>query len=615
MLPESQRERIDVVLVSPRNPLNIGAAARAMANFGFQRLSVVAPFAPMWRLARSAVGAPDLLLSAVESTTLADAVGDCTLVVGTGTLRYRKPEQPVVALPDLAPLVARELSQGGRVAVVFGSEKHGLTREDLSWCHLLVEIPTDPRQPSMNLGQAVAVCLYELAVRAVPAPESPSMEQVTLILSTTYAAPSSRLELLAGVIEEAMQAAGYSPRGMQPANRHDLRLLLRRLALSAHDSRRILGLFRRILWRMKRIGVVACFAALALALTAQEQPPAAPSSPTAPQAAATASNAAENVGITEDEIKQMLVGKALYLRGGYLDNNLSFDEHGKLDGHSPQGSYTLSAIQIDRIRLTKKKVELEGARYGLRFLGLLANEDPSKALERVRITPKKKTVKISIEREQVLIPKKMKEHKPVKETDKKARQAATATPEVESKGAISITPAHTARVLKEALDQIFAQGLDEHMMAAMPDFWKLYYQAVAVKADYRPKDPSILRQNTVDRKARLLTSFEPDSNEFAQAAGVAGMSQYHAVIGPDGKVGEVAVSRPIGFGLDESAVAAIRNAKFEPAIKDGKPVAVLLDLDVPFRIFSKRTNVHAPPEAADKPAEPQLPGPFSLPRP
>ena len=274
MLPESQRERIDVVLVSPRNPLNIGAAARAMANFGFQRLSVVAPFAPMWRLARSAVGAPELLLSAVESVTLAEAVADCTLVVGTGTLTYRRPEQPVVALPDLTPLVARELSQGGRVAMVFGSEKHGLTRDDLSWCHLFVEIPTDPRQPSMNLGQAVAVCLYELAVRAVQPGQTlapvkgtgfspyitPAISMRALAPeeylsgdSSSPAAPSGRLELLAGVIEEAMRAAGYSPRGMQPANRHDLRLLLRRLALSAHDTRRILGLFRRILWRMKRI--------------------------------------------------------------------------------------------------------------------------------------------------------------------------------------------------------------------------------------------------------------------------------------------------------------------------------------------------------------------------
>ena len=66
-------------------------------------------------------------------------------------------------------MVSRELDRGGRVGMVFGPEKHGLTREDLSYCHLLVEIPTDAHQPSMNLGQAVAVCLYELATRAMPA--------------------------------------------------------------------------------------------------------------------------------------------------------------------------------------------------------------------------------------------------------------------------------------------------------------------------------------------------------------------------------------------------------------------------------------------------------------
>ena len=342
----------------------------------------------------------------------------------------------------------------------------------------------------------------------------------------------------------------------------------------------------------------------------------------------------------------MLVGKPLYLRGGYLDNTLSFDEHGKLDGHSAQGSYTLSAIQIDRVHLTKKKVELEGARFGLRFLGQLANEDPSTALERVQITPKKKEVKITINRERVVLPKKKKEPKPAKAEKIKAKKGqpavATAKPVTPAAGpasvsspiqasvavapeakppvdaastALTVTPAHTTRVLKEALDQIFAQGLDERMMAAMPDFWKLYYEAVAAKSDYRPKDQSIYRQNTVDQKAVLLTSFEPDSNEFAQAAGVADMSQYHVVVKADGTVGEVAVSRPIGFGLDENAVAAIRKARFQPAIKDGKPVAVMLNLDVPFRIFSKRTNVHSAPEAAEKPAEPQLPGPYSLPRP
>jgi TonB family protein len=414
-----------------------------------------------------------------------------------------------------------------------------------------------------------------------------------------------------------------------------------------------------------RLSALACGCALALAwpLPAQQTTPPsaqavdnpaakpaaaapapqAPSAPAAdsPQAAPAAPQAPESFqtgGITEEELRQMLVSKPLYLRGGYLDNILNFDEHGKLDGHSPQGSYTLSAIQIDRVRLTKHKVELEGARYGLRFLGSLAYEDPSRAFDRVRITPKKKEVKITIDREQVVNPKKKKLPKPEKINEKNKKGKTAAKPDappaatapqsaptpaadpippsaVQPAEAMTVTPAHTTRVLKDALDQIFAQGLDERMMNAMPDFWKLYYEAVAAKSDYRPKDPTVFRQSTVDQKAVLLSKFEPDSNEFAQAADVVGMSQYHAIVGPDGKVGEVAVSRPIGFGLDENAVAAIRKAQFQPAIKDGKPVSVMLDLDVPFRIFSKRTNVHSSPDAANKPAEPQLPGPYSLPKP
>jgi len=395
--------------------------------------------------------------------------------------------------------------------------------------------------------------------------------------------------------------------------------------------------------------------------------PGAQSAPAQPGSAQPGS--AQPGAITEEELKQTLAGKQLYLRGGYLGDSLNFDEHGHIVGHPPKGSYTLSVIQVDHVRLTKHKVEIEGIRFGLHFNEQLAYEDSSKAYDKVRITPKKKIVKITIDREMVVNPKKKKEAskgKSVKPAGPATPPAATpaqaaapatgtavsaeasaapttvpaggtasepagmseadqlkasiaATPEAERPAdpnsvTTTTSQAHANKLLRDALEAAFAPGLDDRMMAAMPDFWKLYYQAAAAKSDYRPTDPSVLRQSTVDQKAQLLTSFEPDSNDFAQAAGVAGMALYHTIIGPDGKPGDIAVARPIGFGLDENAVAAIRKAKFSPAVKDGKPVPVMLDLVVQFRIFSKRTAVQSQPETADKekPAEPVLPGPYSV---
>ena len=153
------------------------------------------------------------------------------------------------------------------------------------------------------------------------------------------------------------------------------------------------------------------------------------------------------------------------------------------------------------------------------------------------------------------------------------------------------------------------------MVASLPDYWQLYYKAAITKSDYRPLEPSVFRQSAVDQKAKLLSAVEPPSNEFAQTNGVAGVAMFHVVVSPDGKATEIAVGRPIGFGLDENAVAAIRKASFRPAIKDGKPVPVLLDLLVQFRIYSKRTAAVANSEAAnveiDKRA-PALPGPYSV---
>jgi TrmH family RNA methyltransferase len=253
LLTQPQRDCFDIVLVSPRNPLNIGAAARAMANFACTHLTVVAPYEAHWREAKSAVQADNILQTARNVETLQSAIVKCTLVLGTGTSTRRKPAQPVVSLPNVAPVVQQEIARGGRVALIFGSEKRGLTRDDLSLCHRLVEIPTDPGQPSMNLGQAVAVCLYELSARhqqssiagEAPDPNTPA--------KANPLATARDLDLLSEVVEKTLAAANYSPSAMRDANRHDLQLLLRRLSLTRHDERRILGVFRRILWQLQRL--------------------------------------------------------------------------------------------------------------------------------------------------------------------------------------------------------------------------------------------------------------------------------------------------------------------------------------------------------------------------
>ena len=274
MLTPSQCGRIDVVLVSPRNPLNIGAAARAMANFGFSRLSIVAPFAQNWMEAKSAVGAPDLLRDAKVYETLAEAVAHCTLVLGTGSLDRRRPVQAILGLPQAAAQVRRALaihSEGApgldfetwdssspheqsraRVALVFGSEKHGLTSDDLSWCHALIAIETCEAQPSMNLGQAVAVCLYEISRN--PEPSAPSTAQLPepLKIKGSEHPDTEQLDRLAALVEETMEAVNYSTRGMRSANGEALRVLLRRLMPNEADLRRMMGLFRRILWQLGR---------------------------------------------------------------------------------------------------------------------------------------------------------------------------------------------------------------------------------------------------------------------------------------------------------------------------------------------------------------------------
>jgi len=235
-----------VVLVSTRNPLNIGAAARAMSNFGFGRLRVVNPYEASFREARSAVGAEPLLRQAEEFRSVAEAVADCTLVVGTTAAHNRDLHQPLKLLPQAAPLLRKQL-RSGRVALLFGSEKRGLSNSDLSYCHWLMRIPTREEHGSMNLGQAVAVCLYELAGTAKGSAPASQREN-----SGPGAASAGQLDRLTRLLDETLRASGYLEQRTSDVKEEKLRRMVRRLKLSAGDAEVWLGMLRQIGWKLNR---------------------------------------------------------------------------------------------------------------------------------------------------------------------------------------------------------------------------------------------------------------------------------------------------------------------------------------------------------------------------
>jgi tRNA/rRNA methyltransferase len=232
-----------VVLVDTRNPLNIGAAARAMSNFGVLQLRVVNPYHVAFREARSAVGAAPLLASAEEFTSLADAVADCTLVVGTTAVRHRELHHPLRRLEYGARLIRKELSSQQRVALMFGPEKTGLSNEDLVHCHWLMNIATREQHISMNLGQAVAVCLYEL-VRDVKKATA-KKEKVE------KRAAAGEVERISEVLLEALHRSGYVNPISVASTEERVRRMVRRLNLSSRDAELWVGMFRQILWKVK----------------------------------------------------------------------------------------------------------------------------------------------------------------------------------------------------------------------------------------------------------------------------------------------------------------------------------------------------------------------------
>jgi TrmH family RNA methyltransferase len=247
----SEFDQLCVVLVSTRNPLNIGAAARAMSNLSFLRLRVVNPYEASFREARSAVGAAPLLAKAEQYSTVAEAVADCSLVVGTTAIGKRELNHPLRLLKNAAPVVRKHLRAGGRVALLFGSEKRGLSNDDFSHCHWLMHIPTREEHTSMNLGQAVAVCLYELA-RGAGAAGSRGVSNSSHPKEKTKSAATGELERITTILIDALRASGYLGERSVAAKEEKIRRMVRRLELSSADAELWLGMLRQMLWKMGR---------------------------------------------------------------------------------------------------------------------------------------------------------------------------------------------------------------------------------------------------------------------------------------------------------------------------------------------------------------------------
>jgi len=236
---ETPRHRLCVILVAPRNPLNIGAAARAMSNFGVDCLRLVTPYEVAFREARSAVGASHVLGAAVEYQSLGDAVADCALVVGTTSAGHRELGHPLHRLEHAAPLVRAALAVGP-VALLFGSEKYGLSNEDLTYCHWLLRIPARDEHGSMNLGQAVAVCLYEL----IRDPEA-----WPLHAAAKKPASAGDLERITDLALQILEGSGYMNPKTRLSTARKVRRLVYRLSLSARDAELLLGMLRQVRWR------------------------------------------------------------------------------------------------------------------------------------------------------------------------------------------------------------------------------------------------------------------------------------------------------------------------------------------------------------------------------
>ncbi|MCK4691197.1 MAG: RNA methyltransferase [Desulfuromonadales bacterium] len=231
-------ENISVVLVEPRGPRNIGSVCRAMLNFGMVDLRLVNPQTDhlLHEARQMAVKATTVLEEARIYASLADALADCTLSVGT-TRRFGRYREDMLH-PDEAAKWLLPATADGRVALVFGREDKGLHTAELDLCQRFVTIPTSHKLPSMNLAQAVALCLYEIG-KAKGQLNGASHGRKQL-------ASNENLERMFQHMQESLTRVGF----LNPQNPDHIlrafRRILGRAGLNEREVRIMRGLFSQI---------------------------------------------------------------------------------------------------------------------------------------------------------------------------------------------------------------------------------------------------------------------------------------------------------------------------------------------------------------------------------
>jgi tRNA/rRNA methyltransferase len=213
-----------------------------MSNFGFSHLRLVNAYDVAYLEARSAVNAAAVLTSSEQYHSVPAAVKDCSLVVGTASRGHRVLEHPFHRLETGGRLI-REALADGPVAILFGSEKFGLGNEELAHCHWLMHIPTRNEHESMNLGQAVAVCLYELIRN--------DQDQSPVAPSRFAPADAENNERIADLLHVILHESGYTEARTEASTVNKIRRMVLRLNLSAHDAIIWLGMLRQILWKVR----------------------------------------------------------------------------------------------------------------------------------------------------------------------------------------------------------------------------------------------------------------------------------------------------------------------------------------------------------------------------